>query len=59
MTFTAIDRAVMALATVKPGNMVQLATDSFATDFSTFHYHAEAADWKATTYSIAKLARGN
>jgi hypothetical protein len=57
MTFTAIDQAVMALATVAPGDMVTLATDSFTTDFSPHNYHAELADWKATTYSIAKLSR--
>lgn len=59
MTFTAVDRAVMALATVQPGDMVTLATDSYSTDFSPFNYHREAEDWKSTTYSIAKLARGN
>lgn len=57
MSFTAIDKAVWALASVKPGDMVTLATDSFTTDFSPYNYHAETADWKATAYSIAMLPR--
>lgn len=59
MTFTAIDRAGMALASVKPGDMVTLATDSFTTDFSPWNYHFETADWKATAYSIALLRSSN
>lgn len=55
VTFTAIDRAVMVLATVQPGDMVTLATDSYLSDFSPINYH-EGANWKATAYSIAKLS---
>lgn len=55
VTFTAIDRAAMVLAVVKPGDMVTLATDSYLSDFSPINYH-EGANWKATAYSIAKLS---
>lgn len=58
VTFTAIDQAVMALASLKPGDMVKVATDSFTADFSPSNYHAETADWMATAHYIVKLRPG-
>lgn len=57
VTFTAIDRATMALANLKPGDMVEVATHSFLSDFSPVNYH-EAGDWKAFAESITKLPTG-
>lgn len=57
VTFTAIDRATMALANLKPGDMVEVATHSFLSDFSPVNYH-EAGDWKAFAESITKLPAG-
>ncbi len=58
VTFTAIDRATMALATVKPGDMVTIATGSFLSDFSPANYH-EGPDWMVTAQSITKLPAGS
>ncbi len=58
VTFTAIDRAAMALANVKPGDMVTVATDSLLSDFSPIGYHEGAANWKAFAESITKLPAG-
>ncbi len=57
VTFTAIDRATMALANLKPGDMVEVATHSLLSDFSPVNYH-EAGDWKAFAESITKLPAG-
>jgi hypothetical protein len=57
VTFTAMDRATMALANLKPGDMVEVATRSFFSDFSPVNYH-EAGDWKAFAESITKLPAG-
>ncbi|CBE69959.1 MAG: hypothetical protein F9K13_07575 [Candidatus Methylomirabilis oxygeniifera] len=57
VTFTAIDRATMALANLKPGDMVEVATHSFLSDFSPVNYH-EAGDWKAFAESITRLPAG-
>src|SRR5574337_72779 len=58
VTFAAIDRATMDLATVKPGDMVRVATGSFLSDFSPANYH-EGGDWKAFAESIMKLRAGS
>lgn len=58
VTFTAIDRAAMDLATVQPGDMVRVGTDSFLSDFSPVNYH-ESGDWKAMAESITKLPAGS
>ncbi|HWQ69177.1 MAG TPA: hypothetical protein VN494_04355 [Patescibacteria group bacterium] len=57
VTFTAIDRAAMALDTLKPGDMVTVATGSYLSDFSPVNYH-EGAGWKAFAESVAKLPAG-
>lgn len=57
VTFTAIDRVAMALANVKPGDMVEVATSGYLSDFSPVNYH-EGADWKAFAESITKLPAG-
>lgn len=54
VTFTAKDRGAMALPTVKPGDMVTIATESFTADLSP--YNRESADWEATAHYLAKLS---
>ncbi|MCZ7627325.1 MAG: hypothetical protein C3F12_03760 [Candidatus Methylomirabilota bacterium] len=58
VTFTAIDQATMALATVKPGDMVTVATGSFLSDLSPANYH-EGPTWMITAQSITKLPAGS
>src|SRR5574337_893492 len=55
--FTAIDRAKMALAIIKQGDMVTVATSSFLSDFSPANYH-EGPGWMVTAESITKLRAG-
>ena len=57
VTFTAIDRASMALADLRPGDMVAVATSGYLSDFSPVNYH-DGADWKAFAESITKLPAG-
>lgn len=57
VTFTAIDRDAMALANLRPGDMVEVATSSFLSDFTPVNYH-EAGGWKAFAESITKRSAG-
>lgn len=53
VTFTARDQAAWALPTVRPGDMVTIATESFTADLSP--YNRESADWKATAHYLAQF----
>ncbi len=58
VTFTAIDRAAMALGSIQPGDMVTVATSSFLSDFSPANYH-EGPSWMITAESVTKLPAGS